>query len=101
MKEFENEQIKVIAGSIDPIEKTREIIEKIGIGYPVACGLDAEEVSRVTGVYFEKERRIIQPAGFLIRPDKTVEIACYSSGPIGRFVAGDVLKLVRFYKSRM
>jgi hypothetical protein len=43
---------------------------------------------------------MIQPAGFLIRPDKTVEIACYSSGPIGRFVAGDVLKLVRFYKSK-
>jgi hypothetical protein len=76
------------------------LVEKIGISYHVACGLDAEEVSRITGAYFEKERRIIQPAGFLIRPDKTVEIACYSSGPIGRFVAGDVLKLVQFYKSR-
>jgi hypothetical protein len=29
-----------------------------------------------------------------------VEVAAYSSGPIGRFVAQDVLSIVRFYKSR-
>lgn len=40
------------------------------------------------------------PACFLIRPDKTIEVAAYSSGPIGRFVPQDVLALVRFYKSR-
>ena len=37
---------------------------------------------------------------FLIRPDNTIEVAAYSSGPIGRFVPQDVLGLVRFYKSR-
>lgn len=76
------------------------MVEKLGITYPVAYGLDSEAVSRTTGAYFEKERKIIQATGFLIRPDNIIEVACYSSGPIGRFVARDVLKLVKFYKSK-
>lgn len=100
LKEFESEQIKIIAGSVDSLEKAREFLEKLEITYPVAYGLNAEEISRLLGTYYEKERNIIQPTDFLIRPDKTVEVACYSSGPIGRFVAQDVLRLVKFYKSR-
>jgi hypothetical protein len=30
----------------------------------------------------------------------TVEVACYSSGPVGCLVAKDVLGLVKFYKSK-
>ena len=84
---------------LDPIEKARETVEKLGITYRVAYGLDAEVVSRISGAYYEKERKLLQPAGFLIRPNNTIEIACYSSGPIGRFVAKDVLRVVQFHKS--
>ena len=101
LKEYESEQIKIIAGSVDPIEKAKETIEKNGVTYPVAYGMNAEEVSRTTGAYYDKERQYIHATGFLIRPDNTVEVACYSSGPVGRFVAQDVLGLVKFYKSRM
>jgi hypothetical protein len=62
--------------------------------------MDAETVSELTGAFYEKKRMIIQSTGILVRPDKTIEVAVYSSGPIGRFVANDVLKLVKFYKSR-
>lgn len=90
----------MIAGSVDSLERTREMVGKLGISYPVAYDIDAEAVSRIIGAYYEEGRKIIQATGFLIRPDKTVEVACYSSGPIGRFTAGDVLHLVKFYKSK-
>jgi len=99
-KDFEAEEIRVIAGSVDPIEKARETVEKLEITYPVAYGLDAEAIYGITGAYYEKEKRFLHPTGFLIRPDNTIELACYSSGAIGRFVAKDVLSLVKFYKNR-
>ena len=100
IKEFESEQIAVIAGSVDPVEKARETVEKLGLTYPVWYGMDAEEVSRITGAYYDTNKKFIHATGFLIRPDNTIEVACYSTGPIGRFVPQDVLKLVKFYKSR-
>jgi alkyl hydroperoxide reductase subunit AhpC len=99
-QEFESEQIKVIAASADPIEKTRETVDKLGITYSVGYGLIAEETSRITGAYYEKEKKFLHATGFLLRPEKTIVVACYSTGPIGRFVAKDVLKVVKFYKSR-
>jgi len=101
LKEYESEQITIIAGSVDPIEKAKGTVEKNGVTYPVAYGMNAEQVSRTTGAYYDTERQYIHATGFLIRPDNTVEVACYSSGPVGRFVAQDVLGLVKFYKSRM
>jgi hypothetical protein len=85
---------------VDPIEKARETVEKLGVTYPVAYGLDVEAISGITGAYYEKERTFLHPACFLIRPDSRIEVACYSSGAIGRFVAKDVLSLVKFYKSK-
>lgn len=98
--DFDNEEIMIIAGSVDPVDKTKKFMEKLGITFPVAYGMDMEQTCLQTGAFYEKDRKFIQPACFLIRPDKTIEVAAYSSGPIGRFVPQDVLRLVRFYKSR-
>lgn len=100
LKEFEDEGIRIVAGSVDPLNKTEELIAKLGLSFPVAYGMDMEAICLKTGAFFEKDRKFIQPACFLIRPNKTIEVAAYSSGPIGRFVPLDVLNLVRFYKSR-
>ena len=86
---------------MDPVEKARETVEKNGVTYPVAYGMNAEDISKLTGAYYDKDRKYIHATGFLVRPDNTVEVACYSTGPIGRFVAQDVLGLVKFYKSKM
>jgi len=99
LKEFDAEGIKVISGSTDSLEKTKEYADKLGITYAMAYGMDAEGVSNLTGAFYEKEKKFFQPTGFLVRPDKTIEVAVYSSGPVGRFVAQDVLNLVRYYKS--
>ena len=100
LKDFENEGIKIVAGSVDPLDKTEAFVEKLALSYPVAYGMDMETTCAKTGVFYEKDRKFIQPSCFLLRPDKTIEVAVYSSGPIGRFVQQDVLGLVRFYKSR-
>ena len=100
LNEFESEEVTVLAGSADPKEKAKKIIEKNSLTFPVFYGIDAEGVSRITGAYFDSHRRYVHATGFLIRPDNTIEVACYSSGPIGRFAARDVLGLVKFLKSR-
>jgi hypothetical protein len=51
----------------------------------------AEEVSRTTGAYYDKEKKFLHATHFLLRPDETIVVASYSTGPIGRFVAKDVL----------
>jgi peroxiredoxin len=98
--ELKSEQIEVIAASVDSIEKARETVNKIGITYSLGYGLNAEEISRITGAYYEKEKKYLHATGFLLQPKKTIAVACYSTGAIGRFVAKDVLNLVRFLKSR-
>jgi alkyl hydroperoxide reductase subunit AhpC len=100
IKEFEAEQISIIAGSVDSEEKASETVQKNGITFPVAYGMNAEETSRITGAYYDNSRQYVHATGFLVRPDNTLEVACYSSGPIGRFVAQNLLNLVKFYKSK-
>jgi len=85
---------------VDPLNKTEEFVAKLGLSFPVAYGMDVEATCLKTGAFYEKDRKFIQPTCFLIRSNKTIEVADYSSGPIGRFVPQDVLSLVRFYKSR-
>jgi len=99
-EEFESEQIKVIAGSVDPIEKARETANKLGIAYPVGYGINSEEISKITGTFYDKERKFLHATGFVVGPDKAILVACYSTGPIGRLVAKDALSLVRFYKTK-
>lgn len=90
----------IIAGTVDPLDKAKAYAEKLAVTFPMAYGMNAEEVSRATGAFYDQEKKYIHATGFLLRPDNTVEVAVYSTGPIGRFVAQDVLGLVRFYKSR-
>jgi peroxiredoxin len=99
-RDFEAEGISIVAGSVDQREKALETSEKLGLQYPIAYGMNPEEVSRITGAFYEAKRGIIHATGFLLRPGGSVEVACYSTGPVGRFVAKEILGLVRFYKSR-
>ena len=85
---------------MDTEEKARETAEKSGVTYPIAYGLNAEEISGCTGAFYDTEKKFLHATGFLIRPDNRVEVACYSTGPVGRFVARDVFGLVKFYKGQ-
>lgn len=98
--DFQAEEIGVVAASVDPLDKAQGTVEKLGITFPVGFGLNAEEISGLTGAYYEKDKKFLHSTNFLVRPDHTLEVGCYSTGPIGRFAAKDVLGLVKFYKSR-
>ncbi len=97
-QELKSEEIKIAAASVDSIEDARKMIDRHGITFPVGYGLIAEEISRITGAYYDKEENYLHATGFLLRPDKTILIACYSSGAIGRLVAKDVLALAGYFK---
>ena len=74
------------------------MIDRHGFTFPVGYGLMAEEISRITGAYYDKEEKYLHATGFLLRPDKTILIVCYTSGAIGRLVAKDVLALTGYFK---
>jgi peroxiredoxin len=86
--------VKVLAASVDPLEKARDVAAELS--FPVAYGVTREQADSI-GAWWEERRSIVQPSEFLLAADGTVRAATYSSGPIGRIDAGDVVKLVNFY----
>jgi hypothetical protein len=67
---------------------------------PVGYGLLLEETAATFGAFYEERRGFVQATGFVVKPDKTIAVAQYSSGPIGRLVWQDILGLVQFYKKQ-
>ena len=68
--------------------------------FPVGYGLDLKETATTLSAFYEERRGILQSTGYLISPDRTIAVAQYSSGPIGRLVWQDVLGLVQHYKKQ-
>lgn len=96
-KELEAVGAKVVAASVDPIEKAREVAAEVS--YPIAYGV-TREIADKLGAWWEDRRGIIQPAEFLVGADGKIVTSSYSSGPLGRIEASDVVKLIQFYESR-
>lgn len=86
--------VKVVAASIDPIDKAREVAAELS--YPLGYGVTRALADQL-GAWWEERRGLIQPSEFLVAADGKVRSATYSSGPIGRVDAADVVKLVNFY----
>lgn len=70
------------------------------LSFPIGYGLPLRETAAALGAFYEERRNILQSTGFLVKSDKTIAVAQYSSGPIGRLVWQDVLGLVQFYKKQ-
>ncbi len=92
------EGIITIAASTDPLEKARETVVEHALAFPVGYGLPLKETARDLGAFYDAHRGVLHATGFVIRPDRRIAVAQYSSGPIGRLVWQDVLGLVQFYK---
>ena len=92
--------IKVVALSVDDEATTARTIEKYKLRFPVGHSADADQVAALTGAYINDAPRYIQSTGFLLGPDGRVLNAVYSSGPIGRLVAEDVIGMVAYLKSK-
>lgn len=88
----------MVAASVDTEEEAQKTIDECGITFPVGYGVDYREVSQWTGCFYEERRQILHSTGYVLRPDGTIAVGVYSSGPIGRLVWQDVLNLVQFQK---
>jgi peroxiredoxin len=95
---FREERIAVVAASTDPRDKAAETVEKLSLNFPVGYGLPVAKTAKHLGAFYETRRGILQATGFVVKPDRTIAVAQYSSGPIGRLVWQDILGLVQFAK---
>jgi peroxiredoxin len=86
--------VKIVAASVDPLDKAQEVAA--GLSFPVAYGVTRAMADQL-GAWWEERRSIIQPSEYVVGADGKVRASTYSSGPIGRVDAGDVVKLVTFY----
>lgn len=94
---YDDADVQVVALSVDAEEGAREMMGKVEAGFPILYGLDVEEMEERIGAYVEKggEREHLQPAQFILKPDGTVALASYSSGPVGRLDAEEALEETR------
>ncbi len=97
LKALESIGAKVVAASVDPIDKAKEVADEVS--FPVAHGV-TREMADALGSWWEDRRGIIQPSEFIVGEDGKVIASSYSSGPIGRVDAADVVKIINFYESR-
>jgi hypothetical protein len=96
---LDEEYIRVVAASTDP--KATETVNEHWLGFPVGYALPLTETAATLGAFYEDKRGFFQATGFVIKPDRTIAVSQYSSGPIGRLVWQDVLGLVQFYKKQV
>jgi peroxiredoxin len=89
--------VSVVAGSVDPIDKAREVAA--ALSFPMAYGV-LRQTADLFGAWWEDRRSIIQPSEFLIGKDGRIVASSYSAGPLGRFTAMDVISLVKFHEAR-
>ena len=95
--EFDKLGVKIIAASVDPIDKAQEVADEVN--FPVGYGV-SRDIANSLGSWWEDRRQIIQPSEFIVGADGNVVACSYSDGPLGRIDAGDVIKMVNFYESR-
>ena len=87
----------VLAASVDTGDKAGEVAA--GLDFPVAEGVTRDQ-ARTLDAWWEDRRSIIQPSEFVLDRKGRVVTSTYSSGPIGRMDAEDVVKFVTFYERR-
>lgn len=100
MEEFKRENVEVVALSVDSLDKAKETVEKLQLTFPVAYGLEVPRDAEKIGAFWDQQRKIIHATDFVLDSDKKVVDASYSTGPIGRIVAGDALGHIQFFKKR-
>lgn len=96
-EEFDNLGVKVVAASVDDIEKAKEVADEVN--FPVGYGV-SRETANTLGSWWEDRRQIIQPSEFIVNAEGKVVASSYADGPLGRIDAADVVKLVNFLEKQ-
>jgi peroxiredoxin len=92
--------VDVFALSTDLREHAEKTIAKNGVTYPVLYGMDGPQTAATLDTLYEPERDIIQPTGFIMRPDHTIMSKTLSNGPVGRLFAADAMRYIRFLQKQ-
>lgn len=87
---------EVVALSVDSKEDAEKTVRRHGLEYPVLYGLDAKRIAEQIGAYIDEKKGHVQATGVVLKPGGKVALAVYSSGPVGRLVAGDTIGLVKY-----
>ncbi len=95
--ELEKLGVKVVAASIDPPDKAKEVADETP--FPVGHSV-GRATADALGSFWEERRGLIQPSEFVLDGGNKVVVSSYSDGPLGRIEGADVVRLVNFYESR-
>ncbi len=95
---FAQRRARVIAASVDPLEEAQKTLERHRLTFPVVYGLDGKAFAAQTGAFYDEAKGFLQATGFLIRSDGTLHGAVYSTGPVGRYTAADLLGVIDYYQ---
>jgi peroxiredoxin len=100
IEEFKQENTDVIALSVDPLDKAKEMAQKTGATFPIGYGLKVPEDADKVGAYWEERRGIIHATTFTLGSDRRILQACFATGPIRRITAVDALSSIGGTKRR-
>ncbi len=95
--QLDEKGVSVVAASVDPLDKAKEVADEVN--FPIGVGV-TKSIADSVGAWWEERRQIIQPSEFLLNSENKVMISSYSDGPLGRFDAQDVIKLINFYEKQ-
>jgi peroxiredoxin len=100
VERFRSADVRVVALSADPEDEAANTVDEHGIDFPVAYGLEPAWARDTLGTYLGEDDAFIQATGFVLAPGGRTMLAVYSSGAVGRLVAGDVLGLIDYARKQ-
>ena len=89
--------IKVVAASVDAIDKAKEVADEVN--FPVGYGVTKDLADKL-GSWWMPGREAIQPTELILNAENKVVASSYSDGPLARTQASDVISLVKIYDAR-
>ncbi len=81
-----------MAASTDARDKALEVAGEVS--FPIAYGV-THDIAEALGSWWEGKRGIIQPSEFIVDADGKIVHSSYSSGPLARTLAPDVISLLK------
>lgn len=98
---FKDLGVKVLAASVDSVESVAKLKEGLHVGYPMFAEVDAAALAAATGAHIQEgDRTFTHATAFLIDPEGLITNAVYSTGPIGRFTASEVIRKTIFDQAK-
>lgn len=89
--------VSVIAASVDPLEEAKKVAAELS--FPVAYGVTREQGDAI-GCWWMTRRPSMQPSEFVLDANGLVMSSTYSSSPIGRVDAADVIQMIKTREAR-